>query len=232
MQLTLRSRHYLWIPVPLIELWVLALIFAAPAFGQDQFDCASFGSQEAAQAELERDPSDPSNLDADNDGIACEELAGGTEGGAQGTDLDCADFATQAEAQAEFDADTSDPNGLDADNDGIACEELGGSGTSSQSGESTAASQDASGANRQSADAFRCESFLKVVRDDRGNVRHQYQGDELFVRRFEQCLSEDVLKGTIANRKLPDTGGLPVLLVVGPLLFALVGAGLIVARKR
>jgi hypothetical protein len=41
---------------------------------EDQFDCESFGSQESAQAELDRDPSDPSNLDADNDGIACEDL--------------------------------------------------------------------------------------------------------------------------------------------------------------
>jgi hypothetical protein len=44
-----------------------------PALAQeDQYDCASFGSQESAQAELERDQSDPSNLDADNDGQACE----------------------------------------------------------------------------------------------------------------------------------------------------------------
>jgi hypothetical protein len=38
-----------------------------PAIGQtDQFDCASFGSQEPAQAELDRDPSGPSNLDPDD----------------------------------------------------------------------------------------------------------------------------------------------------------------------
>ena len=44
------------------------------AFAQtDQYDCASFGSQESAQAELERNPDDPSNLDADNDGQACED---------------------------------------------------------------------------------------------------------------------------------------------------------------
>jgi hypothetical protein len=36
-------------------------------------------------------------------------------------------------------------------------------------------------------------------------VRHQYRDDELIVRRFEQCLSEDVLTDTIVNRKLPDT---------------------------
>ncbi len=54
-----------------------------PAFAQtDQYDCESFGSQQSAQAELERDLSDPSNLDSDVDGIACEEYDyGGGEGG-------------------------------------------------------------------------------------------------------------------------------------------------------
>jgi hypothetical protein len=45
-----------------------------PAYAQtDQYDCASFGSQESAQTELDRDPSDPSNLDPDDDGTACED---------------------------------------------------------------------------------------------------------------------------------------------------------------
>ena len=53
-----------------------------PAYAQtDQYDCASFGSQESAQAEYDRNPSDPSNLDADNDGIACEEYDYGVGGG-------------------------------------------------------------------------------------------------------------------------------------------------------
>jgi len=44
-----------------------------PAAAQaDQYDCASFGSQDSAQAELERDPSDPNNLDPDGNGRACE----------------------------------------------------------------------------------------------------------------------------------------------------------------
>ncbi len=53
-----------------------------PALAQtDQYDCASFGSQESAQAELERDLSDPNNLDPDANGIACEEYDYGTGGG-------------------------------------------------------------------------------------------------------------------------------------------------------
>jgi hypothetical protein len=39
----------------------------------DQYACASFGSQESAQAELERDPSDPNNLDSDGNGVACDD---------------------------------------------------------------------------------------------------------------------------------------------------------------
>jgi hypothetical protein len=52
-----------------------------PAFAQtDQYDCESFGSQQSAQAELERDLSDPNDLDPDADGIACEEYDYGRGG--------------------------------------------------------------------------------------------------------------------------------------------------------
>jgi hypothetical protein len=86
-------------------------------------DCADFATQQEAQAELERDLSDPNGLDADSDGIGCEELAGGGGGGGDG-ELDCADFATHGAAQRELARDRTDPYNLDADNDGIACEEL------------------------------------------------------------------------------------------------------------
>jgi hypothetical protein len=57
-----------------------------PAFAQtDLYDCESFGSQQSAQAELERDLSDPSNLDPDADGIACEEYDYGVGGGGSPT---------------------------------------------------------------------------------------------------------------------------------------------------
>jgi len=38
------------------------------------YNCSFFGRQAAAQYYLELYPSDPSNLDADNDGVACEDL--------------------------------------------------------------------------------------------------------------------------------------------------------------
>lgn len=57
---------------------------STPALAQeDQYDCASFGSQESAQAELDRDRDDPHNLDPDNDGTACEDYDYGTDGAAQ-----------------------------------------------------------------------------------------------------------------------------------------------------
>jgi len=44
-----------------------------PAVAQaDQYDCASFGSQESAQVVLDSDPSDPNNLDQDGNGRACD----------------------------------------------------------------------------------------------------------------------------------------------------------------
>jgi hypothetical protein len=47
-------------------------LLAGGAFAQDQYDCKDFSSQKEAQAELDRDPSDPNHLDADNDGMACD----------------------------------------------------------------------------------------------------------------------------------------------------------------
>jgi hypothetical protein len=38
----------------------------------DIYNCSDFPSQASAQAYLRQYPSDPSRLDADNDGIACE----------------------------------------------------------------------------------------------------------------------------------------------------------------
>jgi hypothetical protein len=79
------------------------------------------------------------------------------------------------------------------------------------------------------ADEFRCNFFLHEVRDVRGNVRRQYQ--DLNTRRFERCLSNDVIPGTIVKRRLPATGGLP-LLVLGFPAIALIGAGILLARRQ
>ncbi|MGB3828563.1 MAG: excalibur calcium-binding domain-containing protein [Ornithinimicrobium sp.] len=45
---------------------------AGPASAQDDQNCADFDSQADAQAHYRADTSDPDGLDADDDGIACE----------------------------------------------------------------------------------------------------------------------------------------------------------------
>jgi hypothetical protein len=96
--------------------------------------------------------------------------------------FNCADFSSQAQAQAELDRNPSDPNNLDADNDGEACEDFDYS--SSGTGGSGAAD-------------------------------HQYGND-------------DVIKGTIPDRRLSNTGGSPLILPAGALLL---GAGVLIGRS-
>lgn len=54
----------------------LSFGFSGSASAAD-LNCSDFANQPAAQAALNADPADPNNLDADNDGVACEGLAGG-----------------------------------------------------------------------------------------------------------------------------------------------------------
>lgn len=62
------------------------------AFAQeDQYDCASFGDQASAQAELDRDRTDPNNLDPDGNGVACEDYDYGTDDGAADDQYDTDD---------------------------------------------------------------------------------------------------------------------------------------------
>lgn len=56
------------------------------------FNCVDFASQAEAQAFFNADPSDPEGLDADSDGLACED-AGLPTGGTSGTTDD--DVAVQ-----------------------------------------------------------------------------------------------------------------------------------------
>jgi excalibur calcium-binding domain-containing protein len=122
-----------------------SLMVASPAVANhepevDLFDCVDFAFQEDAQATyiagLLLD--DPSHLDGDNDGIACENLP--SRGGRPAPSPDagqpqpspgqpadvsnCANFGFQEDAQAVLNSDPSDPNGLDGDNDGVACQNL------------------------------------------------------------------------------------------------------------
>lgn len=61
----------------LLTLSILSMLVVAlsanVAFAQDDLNCADFGTQQEAQQTLFQDPTDPNNLDADNDGEACED---------------------------------------------------------------------------------------------------------------------------------------------------------------
>ena len=64
--------------VYLLALTMLTMVVVAPAaMAQDVLNCDDFQYQEDAQAEFNRDTSDPNKLDEDagpDDGIACERL--------------------------------------------------------------------------------------------------------------------------------------------------------------
>ena len=83
---------------------LLALAIAAPTFAQGTSDlnCPMFASQEAAQAEFDKDPSDPHGLDADNDGKACEDTEYAPTGkeGASGASSPSSSPSSSASASA------------------------------------------------------------------------------------------------------------------------------------
>jgi hypothetical protein len=78
---------------------------------EDLYDCQSFGSQESAQAELERIPSDPYGLDPDGNGIACEEHFGTSTSGASASpsgSVSASESASSASASASASAQPTD----------------------------------------------------------------------------------------------------------------------------
>jgi hypothetical protein len=62
---------------PVMATLAFAVLSPAPAFAD--YDCSDFATQEEAQEHLT--PGDPNGLDADNDGIACEDFPTGGSGG-------------------------------------------------------------------------------------------------------------------------------------------------------
>jgi hypothetical protein len=76
----------------------MAWEFTPDAFAQDDLDCADFATQEEAQAALDADPSVPNGLDADSDGIACEELGSGGGDGQYDDPIDTSDPGTTPDA--------------------------------------------------------------------------------------------------------------------------------------
>jgi hypothetical protein len=99
--------------------------------------------------------------------------------------------------------------------------------------EVTAADNNNNADRARGADSFRCDFFLRQVSDENGVLFRQYtdgdREDELIVQRFEQCVSGDILVDTIPDRKLPFTGGMPLLGLAAIGLVSLI-AGVAVLR--
>lgn len=87
---------------------------AGAALAQDDLNCADFSTQEEAQDVFDADPSDPNQLDDDDDGIACEVLDSGVDNLDAAPDDDDAENGTdddggdQVEDKPEGGVDTGD----------------------------------------------------------------------------------------------------------------------------
>ena len=67
---------------PLLMLPLMLLVFVSAARAQENnLNCADFPSQAAAQRELDQNPRNPNNLDANNNGQACEDFDYSSSGG-------------------------------------------------------------------------------------------------------------------------------------------------------
>jgi hypothetical protein len=92
---------------------VLALVLSAPAIAQDDdLNCEDFATEAEAQATLDADPSDPNNLDGDDDGFACEDFGLPSGGGGDGNEDIDEDQYDPAEGQydpsgAQYEPDTT-----------------------------------------------------------------------------------------------------------------------------
>jgi cytoskeletal protein RodZ len=116
-----------------------------PALAQeDQYDCSSFGSQESAQAELEREPRDPNNLDPDDNGRACEDYDYGSTSNASPTSSASPSTTTSASPTA-----TSSPESTTGGSQSSASP---GSGASASPNSNSSPSSDASPRARERDD--------------------------------------------------------------------------------
>src|SRR5215207_7872918 len=83
-----RTRSGLLFALPFVALLLVPMLFVSErsVWAQEQdLNCADFPSQAAAQREYDKDPqNEPNNLDADDDGQACEDFDYGAGGAGEG----------------------------------------------------------------------------------------------------------------------------------------------------
>jgi hypothetical protein len=92
------ARFFAALCLTIASMMLVLGVFAIPSQAQADLDCSDFRTQEEAQAELRRDPSDPHGLDADDDGIACEDFGFSTDqNAAEGQ------YGDQGGAQKQYD---------------------------------------------------------------------------------------------------------------------------------
>src|SRR5215207_2168976 len=119
-----RPRSGLLVALPFVALLVVPMLFVCErsVWAQDDdLNCADFSSQAAAQREYEKDPqNDPNNLDADDDGQACDDFdySGGQGGRGGGANDQYRGAADHQYNQAKVIRDTIPNNGTLANTGG------------------------------------------------------------------------------------------------------------------
>jgi hypothetical protein len=100
-----RLRSGQLVALPFVALLLVAKLFVSErsvwAQEEDELNCKDFPSQAAAQREYQRDRSDPNNLDADNDGQACEDFDYGGSGARGAPDTQYRDGRAEARGAAD-----------------------------------------------------------------------------------------------------------------------------------
>ena len=165
-------------------------------------------------------------------------------------DQNCSDFDFQEDAQEELESDRSDPNNLDNDNDGVACETLprrGGDGNNANGNLDNDTSDEGEGGNDadDEADDPTAQQDPGEGSEDRptsseasaraGGASAQSSSEEGTTERRDRARRDRVVRGTVPNKPLPPTGGLPVYAAVTGSLLAgvsLFGLGLVIRRGR
>src|SRR5215216_1843207 len=112
-----RLRSGQLVALPFVALLLVAKLFVSErsvwAQEEDELNCKDFSSQAAAQREYDKDPqNDPNNLDADDDGQACDDFdygASGAGGGAADHQYGRAEIIDKTIPDKGTLADTSGP---------------------------------------------------------------------------------------------------------------------------
>ncbi|WP_254545291.1 excalibur calcium-binding domain-containing protein [Halomarina pelagica] len=108
--------------------------------GGEDLNCEDFEDHDEAQDTYESDPSDPNNLDRDDDGTACEGLLDGGDGSDDGGDIDGDDGQSDADDSEDSEDSENSENSEDSNADDSESEGDADSSENTNDGDSDAAS--------------------------------------------------------------------------------------------